>query len=132
MRTFILRLSLLLSVVVAVACQIIYLIPLLGVTLTLFFFKHKYVWKEFNYGACFLMSFITGAISAIIFSAILFFSYRFFLESRIDLFNNIDNETVKQLMSPIAVALSMFIINIILTLFYSPIIAIFARRKIKE
>ena len=112
--------------------SIIYLLPLLGSTLTLAFFKHKFVWKEFSYGAAFLMSFATGFISALMFSAILFIAYTFLLESRIDLFENIDNETLQQLMSPLAVSLSMFFINIVLSFIYSLIIAIFAKRKIKE
>ena len=112
--------------------SIIYLLPLLGSTLTLAFFKHKFVWKDFSYGAAFLMSFATGFISALIFSAILFISYTFLLESRIDLFENIDNETLQQLMSPLAVSLSMFFINMVLSFIYSLIIAIFAKRKIKE
>lgn len=112
--------------------SIIYLLPLLGSTLTLAFFKHKFVWKDFSYGAAFLMSFATGFISALMFSAILFIAYTFHLESRIDLFENIDNETLQQLMSPLAVSLSMFFINIVLSFIYSLIIAIFAKRKIKE
>ena len=112
--------------------SIIYLLPLLGSTLTLAFFKHKFVWKEFSYGAAFLMSFATGFISALIFSVFLFVAYSFLIESRIDLFSNIDNETLQRLMSPSAISLSMFLINIVLSLFYSLIIAIFAKRKIKE
>ena len=112
--------------------SIIYLLPLLGSTLTLAFFKHKFVWKEFSYGAAFLMSFAVGLISAILFSAFLFVAYSFLIESRIDLFENADNETLQQLMSPLAVSLSMFFINIVLSFIYSLIIAIFAKRKIKE
>ena len=112
--------------------SIIYLLPLLGSTLTLAFFKHKFVWKEFSYGAAFMMSFATGFISALLFSAFLFVAYTFLIESRIDLFENIDNETLQQLMSPLAVSLSMFFINIVLSFIYSLIIAIFAKRKIKE
>lgn len=111
--------------------SIIYLLPLLGSTLTLVFFKYKYVWKEFSYGAAFLMSFAIGLISALLFSVFLFVAYSFLIESRIDLFENIDNETLTQLMSPLAVSLSMFFINIILSFVYSLIIAIFAKRKIK-
>lgn len=112
--------------------SITYLLPLLGSTLTLAFFKHKFVWKEFSYGAAFLMSFAVGLTSAILFSAFLFVAYTFLIESRIDLFENIDNETLQQLMSPLAVSLSMFFINIVLSFIYSLIIAIFAKRKIKE
>ena len=112
--------------------SIIYLFPLLGSTLTLAFFKHKFVWKEFSYGAAFLMSFTTGFISALLFSAFLYVAYLFLIESRIDLFKDIDNETLQQLMSPLAVSLSMFFINIVLSFIYSLIIAIFAKRKIKE
>lgn len=111
--------------------SIIYLLPLLGSTLTLVFFKYKYVWKDFSYGAAFLMSFATGFVSALLFSVFLFVAYSFLIESRIDLFENIDNETLTQLMSPLAVSLSMFFINIILSFVYSLIIAIFAKRKIK-
>jgi hypothetical protein len=112
--------------------SIIYLLPLLGSTLTLVFFKHKFVWKDFSYGAAFLMSFATGFVSALLFSVFLFVAYSFLIESRIDLFENADNETLQQLMSPLAVSLSMFFINIVLSFIYSLIIAIFAKRKIKE
>ena len=112
--------------------SLIYLIPLLGSTLTTFFFKQKFVWKEFSYGAAFSMSFIIGLLSALLLSLSLYFAYSSVLESRIELFTNIDNEMLQRLMSPKAVSLSMFIINIILSLFYSLIIAIFAKRKIKE
>ena len=111
--------------------SIIYLLPLLGSTLTLAFFKHKFVWKDFSYGAAFLMSLATGFVSSLLFSVFLFVAYSFLIESRIDLFENIDNETLTQLMSPLAVSLSMFFINIILSFVYSLIIAIFAKRKIK-
>ena len=112
--------------------SIIYLLPLLGSTLTLAFFKHKFVWKDFSYGAAFLMSFATGFVSALLFSVFLFVAYSFLIESRIDLFENADIETLQQLMSPLAVSLSMFFINIVLSFIYSLIIAIFAKRKIKE
>ena len=112
--------------------SIIYLLPLLGSTLALVFFKHKFVWKEFSYFNAFLMSFSIGFISAFLFSSILFISYSFVLETRIDLFKNIDNDIIQRLMSPMAISLSMFVINIILSLIYSLIFAIFAKRKIKE
>jgi hypothetical protein len=112
--------------------SLIYLIPLLGSTITTFFFKQKFVWKEFSYGAAFSMSFLTGLFSAIILSISLYFAYSSVIESRIDLFNNVDAETLQRLMSPKAISLSMLIINVILSLLYSLIIAIFAKRKIKE
>lgn len=109
--------------------SLIYLIPLLGSTITVLFFKHKFVWKEFSYGAAFKMLFMTGTISALILSAVLFIAYSFFLESRIDLYENIGNETLRRLMSPWAVSSSMFYINVVLSLFYSLIFAIFAKKK---
>ena len=112
--------------------SIIYLLPLLGSTLALVFFKHKFVWKDFSYFNAFLMMFSIGFISALIFSGILFLSYSFILESRIDLFQNIDNDTLLRLMSPLAISLSMFLINITLSLIYSLIIEKKKKRKIKE
>ena len=112
--------------------SLIYLLPLLSSTITLIFFKHKFVWNKFSYNAAFSMSFITGLLSATILSLTLYYAYTSILESRIDLFSNIDKETVQRLMSPSVISLSMFFINIILSLFYSLIIAIFAKRKIKE
>ena len=106
--------------------------PLLGSTITVSFFKQKYVWKEFSYGAAFKMSFVTGILSALILGIVLFVAYNFFLESRIDLYKEIEDETLQALMSPFAVSLSMFFINVVLSLFYSLIFAIFAKRKIKE
>lgn len=112
--------------------SIIYLIPLLGSTVGLFFFKHKYTWNEFSYKNAFLMSFVIGTISDLILSIFLFIAYTFLIETRIDLYENFDNDTLQRFMSPLAVSLSMLIINIILSLFYSLIIAIFAKRKIEE
>ena len=112
--------------------SLIYLIPLLASTVALVFFKYKFIWKNFSYCAAFFMSFLTGLLSAIILSLALYYAYSSHIESRIELFNNIDKETLQRLMSPTAVSLSMFFINIILSLLYSLIIAIFAKRKIKE
>ena len=78
------------------------------------------------------MSFIIGTISDLILSIFLFIAYTFLIETRIDLYENFDNDTLQRFMSPLAVSLSMLIINIILSLFYSLIIAIFAKRKIEE
>ncbi len=77
------------------------------------------------------MLFCTGVLSAFIFSIILFILYNYFIESRIDLFNYMNSETLERLMSPLSVSLSMFFTNIILSLLYSLIIAIFAKIKIK-
>ena len=112
--------------------SIIYLLPLLGATLTIIIFNHKFVWKEFTYGACFSMSLLICLLSALLFSLILFLAYNYFLDSRIDLFESVDDKTLQKLMTPEAISLSMFFINIILSLSYSLIIAIFAKRKIKE
>lgn len=112
--------------------SIIYLLPLLGSTLTLVFFKYKFVWKDFPYKSAFLMSFATAFISALVFSLFLLISYSLIFESRTDLFNNIDQNTLQRFMSPHAISLSMFVINIILSFIYSLFIAIFAKRKIKE
>ena len=111
--------------------SLIYLIPLLCSSLTVTFFKHRFVWNNFSYASAFKMLFCTGALSALIFSIILFVAYNFFIESRIDLFNYMNSETLERLMSPLSVSLSMFFTNIILSLLYSLIIAIFAKIKIK-
>ena len=78
------------------------------------------------------MSFAVGLISALLLSLFLLVVYSFVIESRVDLFGNIDNEKLQRFMSPRAISLSMFIINITLSFIYSLIIAIFAKRKIKE
>ena len=77
------------------------------------------------------MSFMTGLLSAIILSLTLYVAYSQGLESRIDLFDN-DNTNLQDMMSPKAISLSMFVINVVLSLLYSLIIAIFAKRKNKE
>ena len=111
--------------------SLLYIIPLLSSTITLVLFKHKYVWKNFSYGSAFLMSFMTGLLSAIILSLTLYVAYSEGLESRIDLFDN-GNTNLQDMMSPKAISLSMFVINVVLSLLYSLIIAIFAKRKNKE
>ena len=112
--------------------SLIYLFPLLGSTITVAFFKHRFVHKDFSYGVAFKMSFLTGILSALILSAVLLISYISFLESRIDLYDDIDNEVLQRLMSPFAISISMFLINVVLSLLYSLIFAIFAKNKNKE
>lgn len=109
--------------------SLIYFIPLLGSAMTLAFFKHKFVWDEFSYKSAFVMSFITSLLSAVIFSIFLFFAYHLGLETRIELYNIEDQDTLLKLMSPLAISLSMFLINLILSLLFSLLIAIFAKRK---
>ncbi|MBR6438859.1 MAG: DUF4199 domain-containing protein [Bacteroidales bacterium] len=108
--------------------SIIYLIPFVAQSVTLAFFKNKFVWSEFSYGQAFLMSFITGIIGAIIFSGVIYILYAYLgMESRMELYEN--GKMMRELFSPVATAISMLIINVILSLFYSLIIAIFARKK---
>lgn len=111
--------------------SLIYILPLIGSIITLYFFRIKYVWSNFRYCAAFGLSFLTGTLSALLFSIILFIAYYFGLESRITLYEMIDNEMLEQLMSPLAISISMFIINILLSFIFSLIFAIFAKRKIK-
>lgn len=110
--------------------SLIYIIPLLGSTITLVIFKHKFVWKEFSYCSAFLMSFMVGTMSALLLCLTLYLTYTYGLETRMDLYDN--SEYLQSLMSPLAISLSMLVINVLLSLFYSLIIAIFAKRKKKE
>ena len=108
--------------------SIIYLIPFVWLSITLAFFKNKFVWKEFTYGQAFLMSFLCGIIGSIIFSGVIFVLYAYIgMESRISLYEN--GRMMSELFSPQATAISMLIINVILSLIYSLIIAIFARKN---
>ena len=108
--------------------SIIYLIPFVWLSVTLAFFKNKFVWSEFSYRQAFLMSFISGIIGSILFSGVIFMLYAYFgMESRIGLYEN--GRQMRELFSPLATAVSMLIINVVLSLFYSLIIAIFARKK---
>lgn len=109
--------------------SLIYIVPLLGSAITLAFFKQKFVWNEFSYKSAFKMSFTTALISAFFFSLFLYLAYHFGLESRIELYKIDNKDTLQTLMSPIAISLSMFTINLLLSLFFSLIIAIFAKRK---
>ena len=109
--------------------SIIYLIPFVWLSVTLAFFKNKFVWSEFSYGQAFLMSLLTGIIGAIVFSSVIYVLYAYLgMESRMGLYEN--GRQMRELFSPTATALSMLIINIILSLLYSLIIAIFARKKV--
>ena len=108
--------------------SIIYLIPFVWLSITLAFFKNKFVWSEFSYGKAFLMSFLGGMIGSIVFSGVIYLLYAHWgMESRIGLYEN--GHQMRELFSPLATAISMLIINIVLSLFYSLIIAIFARKK---
>ena len=109
--------------------SIIYLIPFVWLSITLAFFKNKFVWSEFSYRQAFLMSFTCGIIGSILFSGVIFLLYAYLgMESRIGLYEN--GRQMRELFSPLATAVSMLIINIILSLVYSLIIAIFARKKV--
>jgi len=109
--------------------SIIYLIPFVWLSITLAFFKTRFVWDEFSYWHAFLMGFISGTIGSVIFSGIIYLLYAHLgMESRIDLYEN--GTMMRKLFSPEATAISMLIINVILSLIYSLIIAIFARKKI--
>ena len=108
--------------------SIIYLIPFVWLSITTAIFKSRFVWKEFTFGKAFLMSFICGVIASILFSSVIFILYAYLgMESRIALYEN--GRRMRELFSPLATATSMLIINIILSLVYSLIIAIFARKK---
>lgn len=108
--------------------SIIYLIPFVWLSITLAFFKNKFVWSEFSYGKAFLMSFLSGIIGSVIFGGVIYILYAYVgMESRMGLYAN--SRHMRELFSPRATALSMLIINVVLSLFYSIIIAIFARKK---
>ena len=108
--------------------SIIYLIPFVWLSITLAIFKNKFVWSRFSYGQAFGMSFLSGIIGTILFSGVIFTLYEYLgIESRIGLYEN--GHRMRELFSPLATALSMLIINVVLSLFYSLIIAIFARKK---
>ena len=108
--------------------SIIYLIPFVWLSITLAFFKNKFVWSEFSYGKAFTMSLLSGIIGSILFSGVIYILYAYLgMESRMGLYEN--GRMMRELFSPKATAVSMLIINVILSLFYSLIIAIFARKK---
>ncbi|MBO4574492.1 MAG: hypothetical protein J5708_04150 [Bacteroidales bacterium] len=108
--------------------SILYFIPLVWLTVTLAFFKIKFVWDDFGYRQAFVMSLVTGLIGAVVFSIAIYFIYAYMkIWSRMDLYEN--GRQMRELFSPQVAALSMLAINIILTLIYSLIIAIFARKK---
>lgn len=109
--------------------SIIYLIPFVWLSITLAFFKSKFVWNKFTFGQAFLMSFISGVLGSVVFCGVIYLLYaKGGLESRIGLYEN--GRQMRELFSPLATAISMLIINVILALFYSIIIAIFARKKV--
>ena len=74
------------------------------------------------------MSFLIGIIGSVLFSGVIFTFYAYLgMESRIGLYEH--GRMMRELFSPLATALSMLIINVVLSLVYSLIIAIFARKK---
>lgn len=108
--------------------SVIYLIPFVWISATSAFFKWKFVYSEFSYGQAFLLGFLCGLTASLLFSGAVYFAYAYIgLESRIDIYNV--GERYRYLFSPKATALSFLVINVALTLFYSLIIAIFARKK---
>ena len=110
--------------------SIIYLIPVVWLSATVAFFKMKFVWGEFTYWQAFLMSMATGCIGSVLFSVAIFILFYFnLLHTKISLFEN--GAMLRHLFSPQATALSMLLINLILTLIYSLILSIFVRKKQK-
>lgn len=108
--------------------SIIYLIPFVWLSVTAAFFKWKFVYSEFSYRQAFLLNFLCGLTASLLFSGAVFVAYAYIgLESRMNIYNV--GEHYKDLFSPQATALSLLIINVVLTLFYSLIIAIFARKN---
>lgn len=108
--------------------SIIYLIPFVWLSVTLAFFKTKFVWNEFTYRQAFTMGFVTGLIGSLLFSGVIYLLYAYLgFESKMGLYEN--GRLMSELFSPGATALSLLIINVILSLVYSLIIAIFARKK---
>ncbi len=107
--------------------SIIYLIPFVWLSVTLAFFKNKFVWSEFSYGHAFVMSFLCGVIASVVLSGVIFVLYACVgMETRMGLYEN--GHVMRRLFSPTATAISMLIINVLLSLLYSLIIAIFARK----
>lgn len=108
--------------------SIIYLIPFVWLSATSAFFKWKFVYSEFSYGQAFLLSFICGLLASVLFSGAIYVAYAYLgLESRMKIIDG--GEHFKELFSPLATAVSLLVINVALTLLYSLIIAIFARKK---
>ena len=109
--------------------SILYLIPFVWLSITLAFFKNKFVWSEFSYGKAFLMSFLSGVIGSVLHSVVIFMLFDYLeLGRRMGLYEN--GRAMRDLFSPLATAISILVINVILSLFYSLIIAIFARKKV--
>ena len=107
--------------------SIIYLIPFVWLSITVAFFKNRFVWSDFSYRQAFFMSFLSGIIPSLLFGGVIFLLYSSFgMESRMGLYEN--GRMMRELFSPEAIALSMLIINVVLSLIYSLIIAIFARK----
>ena len=135
-----LLLSVLLSIVYIVSYQrlyvessylfsILYLIPFVWQSITLAFFKNKFLWSDFSYCKAFLMSFLIGVIGSFVFSGVILATYSCLgIGSRMGLYEY--GNMMRELFSPVATAVSMLIINVILSFVYSLIIAIFARKKV--
>lgn len=120
--------------------SLLYILPLLLLSIAVALFKHLFVWESFSFKSAFLMTFMIGLLYSIILSLFMLFSYNIFnfLDMRFSLdilsYNNEDitlqnNELTKQLLSPAATSLSMLVVNIILDLVYSLIIATFAKQN---
>ena len=108
--------------------SILYFIPFVWLSSNTAFFKWKFVYSEFSYGHAFLLNLVCGLVSATLFSGVIYVAYGCLgLESRMKIYDNVEN--FKELFSPLATSISFFVINVFMTLLYSLIIAIFARKK---
>ena len=90
--------------------SIIYLIPFVWMSITVAFFKNKFVWSRFSYGKAFMMCLLCGIIASILFSSVIFVFYAYLgMESRMGLYAN--GTLVRELFSPKSTALSLLIIK---------------------
>lgn len=102
----------------------IYIIPLVCIALTLIIFRQCFVWGDFGYFKAFLICLLTGTIAAILFGLFIYAEYRYLgLEDRSSFFN----EDMKKMFSPWFIAMTMTLENIILTIIYSAITALFGK-----
>ncbi len=102
----------------------IYIIPLVCIAMTLIIFKHRFVWGGFGYLKAFWLCLLTGVFASILFGLFIYVEYRYFgLEDRSSFFN----EDMKKMFSPWFIAMTMTIENIILTIIYSAITALFGK-----
>lgn len=126
---------------------LIYLLPAFGMYYAVIRLRNRYGRGVIKFNQAFRLALLTGFVAAVVMGLLVYFIYTYMspqgLESRMSyleaavlkeghyLAQDIRQlrSLIKTLLSPVLMAFSIFVVNLVLSLLFAFIIAIFARRK---